>query len=176
MPSWRWQGNFHFIRSVVLELSHADRHNESTDWCQRTKKNLLMKYTTECSIHCSLLQNFLSLSVIQSVPYHLQFNLCSSLSHQNTVFLQSPFITVRSVDVLPHTKQTVLPTELSMRNISFRCLYGTTVPQDWNSDAFLITELQQLTVSLFPGWPLLLAEIRVFCRLLPVTTRLWGQF
>ena len=84
MTSWCWQGKFHLIRSVVFELSHADRHNESTYWCQRAKKSILMKNPTECSLHRSLL--YMSLNVIQGVFYHVYYNLCSALSRQNILF------------------------------------------------------------------------------------------
>ena len=57
------------IRSVVFELSHADRHNESTYWCQRAEKNIFRNNSTESSHHRSLLH--LSLNVIQGVPYHV---------------------------------------------------------------------------------------------------------
>jgi len=178
MPSWLWQGNFHSIRSVVFELSHVDRHNESTYWCQRAKKNLLMKNTKECILHLSLLQTSWAWMWYRcSLPRLVQF-MFRSIPQKYRGLLQSPFIKIRSVDVLSHTKHnephqgnSVRVTDPSGVCVVQLCHRTGTVTSFWQQKS-LTTDC----IFLFPGWPLLSAETRAFCRILPVTTRLWGQF
>jgi hypothetical protein len=91
---------------------------------------------------------------------------------------QPPFIKVRSVDVLPHTKHN----EPHQRNsVTVTDPLGVCVVQLYHRTGTVMHFWQQNSLTtdcifLFPGWPLLSAETRAFCRLLPVTKRLWGQF
>ena len=158
-----------------LSDSWPDGHDEATSWCQRAKKKAswwrtaLSKEPNGTETHRLLPQTFWA-----SVWYKCGESLATS---SGIHFLLFP---AKISAFYYNLKLLYCPTLNTGSCTSFTCMYATYVSQGWNCDVFLCVcdnkTLPTDCIFLFPGWALLLAETRVFCTLLPVTTRPWGLF